>query len=334
MENREIPKLKGGRTFLPKMWIKQDEGYRIDEHFLFYIDKLRDEFVQNKDTCALWFYSKFRKNMPYGKNIRKIHNRWWQSYLDDNDLQQSLDLLGFNDIDKKASFFYYFIYVRFYAWTLSNWSLRTESTQKEIERLIQKLDKLKLVTDPNNPDDIHVEGNNEEITLTCTNNIKDTITIKDTTTLYCIKMALKNLIENNPEDCEKLLNYVHPIEGFRKTNKDSFLCYWFHKYVYWLLKEQRQVDGKAIRCDRWMMVSEMIYHIKLIDDKRFLEKKASQKIKDKKTGRYTTHTFGSEHLKGVLRPAQRESKKKPLPTKFDNLMWDYIAYENLYFEGT
>ena len=57
MENEGIPKLKGGRTFLPKLWIinKQYEDIQLNDNMLVYIDELRDEFEQNGDKCGLFF---------------------------------------------------------------------------------------------------------------------------------------------------------------------------------------------------------------------------------------------------------------------------------------
>lgn len=331
MENEGIPKLKGGRTFLPKLWIinKQYEDIQLNDNMLVYIDELRDEFEQNGDKCGLFFYSNFTKNMVYDKKIRTIHNQWWQSYLDDKDLQSSLDFLGIDDIEKKSAFFYLCVFAKFYAWTLTKRTIeRTQSPRGNIECLIQQLDKLEPISSIDSNE--MVVHNDEEIALTITYKNDKKIKINDAYTLYCIKIGLKNLIENTTKDCEELINYAFHDDKkklFRTSNVKAFLCYWFHKYVYWFLKKQKG------RCDKWLIVSKMIYHIKLIDDRRFLEKKDPERKYDENSGKIKTYSYGPEFLKGTLMPVKREMKKNPLPPTYNNIMWDGGLLYQIYQEG-
>jgi hypothetical protein len=332
MVETRVPILKGGRIFLPKLWIinKQCEDRQLDvnDEMLVYINELRDEFKQNEDKCALWFYFNFTHRMVYDKKIRTIHNRWWQSYLEDKDLQQSLDLLGIDEIDKKAAFFYLCVYAKFYAWTLTNRTIeRTKSTRGDIESLIQHLDKLEPIISSTDSNETVIH-NDEKIALilSCENEKKHVV--DDAYTLYCIKMGLKNMIENTPKECEEFINserFDYKKGLYRKSNVKAFLCYWFHKYVYWFLKKQKG------RCDRWLIVSKMIYHIKLIDDSRFLYKKESKKVEvGKKT---KTMTFGAQHLKGIISPALKEIERNPFPPMFNNIMWNPGLFYSIYQEG-
>lgn len=307
---------------IPKLRPAAEEGY--NDPLLNYVWGVSNEFwpgFDGKDFSDSLNPGVFVERMEKGEI--ECRDEWWQSYLQDEELQQSLNLFGIDTDEKKAAFFYLCLMVKDYAVSRTADAMKKDNTPREnIRQLIEALEKM-------NPErvypdsDLHWTFENVG-TLTykykkCEKEEKtraSSFIIDDGDTLNFIRMALTHYLKINPMSNHSQLDCVH-IGSFDRIEHiklgQKHLLFLFHQYIYWWLKQQKKVPGVYANADRWLMVSKMVYHVGISSDKRFLGEKEEKKLGK---GNEFIYPIKAKHLKGIISKVKEEDIKT-----LSNIYW-------------
>lgn len=244
------------------------------DDFLEYVVKVANKFwlevIDGEQEPQ--FFENFRGKLAKGN----IDNSQAEEFLEDDDIQDTLDAFGLD----YRKFWYLCLAIKKYVENVTSLGKPRPSPMDELLEFITQVGQL----EPKSKNYAIPLTNGKSALLTLKiEGVKHPLKVTNHATLLFIHDALTKCLselikdnERNQDDNADLNNVLYQLQlPFQSLNKnpysETYLIALFTKYLYWFLKPLEPNRRVKASYDKYLLVSRMVYTLRLSDDARYLD---------------------------------------------------------------